>query len=345
MLPLTDVNDIIPYFSLQTGGLTPSDPVSLPMAIDLGTMTAADSGWRNLLTAINTAGKYIDLDLSACTMTGTGFDPDNSDITGKDRIVSLILPNAATYVMYVKSSGTETGTPNHGQPLFYGFSGFSELTRVEGLYVTRLLEGSFAHCTSLTKVNFPAVTETDAYTFYGCTSLTEVNLPALERIRDHDFNHCTSLTKVSFPAVTWIDNNAFSYCTSLTEVSLPMAKEIGNYAFTYCTSLTSMSIPQVTEIRACFAGTGTCPLTITMGLTPPSSLNGGYMFSEMGPQTTKIVTIKVPASATGYGTFTGSPPTITLSGDPTDSSVSRWGYNFRNNVYNINIILYIVQEN
>jgi len=302
-LPLTDVNHVIPYLALQTGGLTTDNPVNLPMRINLGSLTAANSEWQNLLAAINTAGKYINLDLSACTMTtvaNTYFDPDGTYITGKDRIVSLILPNMATRIVGKLYVDIYVGYKS-------SFYGFSKLEKVEGLYIIGIDDYAFRDCTSLIEVNFPVA-----------TAIGE------EQTRGNSFSGCTSLTKVNFPAVTIIKAHTFEGCTSLTEVN----------------------IPKITTIEwDVFSNTGTGSLTITMGLVAPYNIYGN-LFQEIAAKT---VTIKVPALATGYGTFTGSPPTITVSGTDTTKN---WANGFRGGGWggsggtiNSNITLYIVQEN
>ena len=94
--PLTYFDDIALYLDTNTG--TIDDPIYLPVQIDLGTMTAAGSGWRNLLDIIAQADEFIDIDLSACTMDGTEFNPDANIATGKDKIVSIALPDTATSI-------------------------------------------------------------------------------------------------------------------------------------------------------------------------------------------------------------------------------------------------------
>ena len=84
---LTDLDDAAQYLNAHTGGTSAANSVLLPLAFDLGIMTASGSGWRNLLDVIAAADKYVALDLSACTMTGTEFNPDYSVETGKDKIV------------------------------------------------------------------------------------------------------------------------------------------------------------------------------------------------------------------------------------------------------------------
>ena len=123
------------------------------MAINLGDMRRyRGSNWESLLNAIAAAGKYVELDLSACTIGGdspTRFDTgDNSFSTGRDRIVALILPNTAT-----RRVGAS------------GFSTFSNLRTVSGQGMT-IVSGFFG-CTNLESVSFPQATEIGNYAFSG----------------------------------------------------------------------------------------------------------------------------------------------------------------------------------
>ncbi|MDR1373696.1 MAG: hypothetical protein LBJ24_01855, partial [Treponema sp.] len=51
------------------GSGTRTDPCFLPVSLNLADL--GGNGWTDLLAAIDAAGKYVALDLSACTMTGT----------------------------------------------------------------------------------------------------------------------------------------------------------------------------------------------------------------------------------------------------------------------------------
>jgi hypothetical protein len=96
-LPLPDVRDVKPYLDSLTGeGANAETAVKLELAFDLGTMANEGSGWRDLLIALGAAGKFVNLDLSLCDMTGTVFNPASGVSTGKDKIVSIALPNTAT---------------------------------------------------------------------------------------------------------------------------------------------------------------------------------------------------------------------------------------------------------
>jgi hypothetical protein len=63
------------------------NPIPLMLNNDL-----ANGGWESVLSAIVTADKYVSLDLSACAMDGTEFDPVTA---GADKITALVLPDAA----------------------------------------------------------------------------------------------------------------------------------------------------------------------------------------------------------------------------------------------------------
>ena len=90
--PLSGVSDVGHY--LTTAGSiyagTETAPIPLPVNITLS------SDWADLLSAIQTGGKYAALDLSACTGV-TEFDPGTAN-TGESKIVSLVLPDGATSV-------------------------------------------------------------------------------------------------------------------------------------------------------------------------------------------------------------------------------------------------------
>ena len=106
-------------------GTTAGTPIPLPARIDFSTE------WQELLTAIDTAGKYVALDLSACAMTGT-FDPDSTNSTGKDKIVSLVLPDGA-------------GRIKAGNPDNIAFEHFSALKSVSGAGIVTVGDWAFGN--------------------------------------------------------------------------------------------------------------------------------------------------------------------------------------------------------
>ena len=169
-------NGINSYLSGQTGGESVDNPVNLTVNINLGRMTGI-SGWRSLLTAIENNDKFVKLDLSACTMVGTSFNPDETIATGKDKIVDIILPT--------NSTSTAAGIyPNAS------FRYFTALKEVTALNLIDIAYQTFDDCYSLTKVSFPKATSMCAQAFNGCINLREVNLPLIENIGYMSFRNC-----------------------------------------------------------------------------------------------------------------------------------------------------------
>jgi uncharacterized repeat protein (TIGR02543 family) len=325
-----------------TGGNN-EKPVELSKTVQL-----TEANWKAILTEIETAGKYVNLNLSDCTRsnvdTGGGlrsdgtFDPIRIFEDGKEYIVSLILPNVATSI--------------------FGFFGFSSLTSVSASAATSIGDYAFEFCTSLTSVSFPAATTIAGGAFLYCTSLTSVSFPATTTIANNGaFWNCTSLAffnltgtgilstieggkalvqnnteLIAYPSasgnitlntITSIRWNAFSGCTSLTSVSFLAATDIGQNVFGGCTSLTNVEFPAATSIDAyAFASTGTTALTIILGPNAPITLDRSFN----GIDSAKTVTVKVPSGATGYGTIPA-----TYSGNDTTEN---WGNGFRGGGWN-----------
>ena len=232
---LTSVTAVNSYLaSLPTN--TSNNPVNLPVSFNLGTMTEASSGWRQLLDAISASGKYVNLDISACTMSGNTFNPVSSVATGKDRIVSLALPIIATDI----SNGTSSNPT---------FRNFNNLKLISGEYVITIGDYSFSRAgilgtyPILHTVNFPRATNIGDNAFSRCTSLQNVNIPQATSIGGMAFYGCTSLQSVNFPQVKTIGIYAFAYCSGLQSLSFPQATSITGQAFQDCTNLQSISFP------------------------------------------------------------------------------------------------------
>jgi hypothetical protein len=199
--------------------------------------------WKNLLLAIETAGKdqkSVELDLTGSTLAlfeegdEKKFDyKDGGSVygTGEKYIKKLVLPSAATLIT----------TYFNGGP-------FSSLEAVSGLKVSAISDGFFAYIKTLAAVVFPAAISIGNSAFVNCSSLASVSLPAATSIDSSAFNGCSSLTAVVFPAATSIGNSAFYDCFTLTSVSLPAVESIGTYAFYQCYALPSVSLDKVETI-------------------------------------------------------------------------------------------------
>jgi hypothetical protein len=218
----TTVAEVAAYLAEFVGEGISANPLPLPVSIELSS-TGSDN-WTALLSALQTAGEYVDLNLSGSTMSGTNFNPGSA--TGQQWIVCLTLPDAATSI----AGGSESA------PTFGSFSNLQEIT---GAKITSIGQFAFMNRTTLSSVNFPkataigqrafentgmstvylpAATSIDYGAFRACNSLKSANLPALTTISQHTFLHCYSLESVILPSLTTIHYNPFTggFITSIT---------------------------------------------------------------------------------------------------------------------------------
>jgi hypothetical protein len=285
------------YLAAAEGGETDNDPVLLPpVGLDI-----ADD-WEGLLEAIRVAGKYVDLDLSDCTMTNmtdtTGeFYPGTAD-TGESKIVSLVLPDD---VMSIKEGSYFYSTFRNFTNLksvsgfeiisvgAYAFYNCPKLTTVNLPEARSIGSSAFAGCASLTTVSLLEATDIGQDAFYDCQALTTVSLPEARSIGSSAFNDCQSLTTVSLPAARSIGNSAFYRCVALTTVSLPAARSIGSSAFAFCESLNTVSLPAARSIgNSAFSN---CYALNTVSLPAATSIDE-YAFFECNA----LNTVNLPAA-------------------------------------------------
>jgi hypothetical protein len=224
--PFTSIAAVTSRLAAPTGDGGTADPIPLKVNISLS------SEWGTLLSTLESKSKYVALDLSASTLSGTEFDP-GSGSTGVGKIVSLTLPTAA---QSIRIRGTWT------------FDYFTALKEIRGSNVTTIDDRTFYTCSTLSTVSFPAASSIGERAFYNCSALTSVSLPAATSIGDYAFRDCSALTSVSLPAASSIGDMAFEGCSTLTSVTLPAASSIGNYAFYDCSALTSVSLPVASSI-------------------------------------------------------------------------------------------------
>ena len=151
--PATDIlviespGDIAPTLGDDPGGATTGTAVPLKVKLSL------PDNWTAILGAIQQAGKYVSLDLSGCAMTNGGtFDPVESIDTGKNKIVSLVLPDAATRI--VEGFGQGSTEEDDRIP----FRHFSALENVSGLNIERIGECAFWYVITLKTADFPKAT-------------------------------------------------------------------------------------------------------------------------------------------------------------------------------------------
>jgi hypothetical protein len=217
---LRSVSEIAAYISAATSGDIATNPIPLPpVSIDL------DNGWTDLLAAIETGTKFVELDLSDCTMSsGPEFIPGTAN-TGESKIVSLILPDFATNI-----------TPG-----------------------TDATNGTFKNFIALTSVTGAGILSVRSYAFAGVTSLKEVEFPLAETIETGAFTACTSLEEVILPAVTSIFAAFQDTGTANLAITLgPVVPVLGEEMFDSVTSKTvAVSVPSGV------VNYGTLPFSVT----------------------------------------------------------------------------------
>ncbi|MDR2444697.1 MAG: leucine-rich repeat protein [Spirochaetaceae bacterium] len=293
---LNNVKAIREYISNANGGRKVDDPVPLPVNLNLS--DTGGNGWKDLLTVIHEAGKFVGLDLSDCTMGGTTFDPDSTNSTGKNRIVSLTLPDVATSI---KSNSA--------------FKQFSNIRSVAGKYTEIIGSSAFYQCYSLTSANFPAAKTINSNAFNQCTALTSVGLPSATSIGDSAFYGCTALTSASLPSAESIGASAFYGCTALAPVSITSVKSIGKQAFFKCISLRSVILLSVTSI-------GDSAFQECTGLEqvsfPVLKKIDNFVFRNCG----NLKSVSLPSSLTNVGInpFAICPNLTAITIDPANSS-------------------------
>jgi hypothetical protein len=295
-------------------GKTPSYPIDRVVSdTNLGVMTSSASGWRQLLTSIENTGNYINLDLSACTMSGTSFNPDSTVETGKKYIVSIILPTVATSIE-AETSGLLINST---------FKNFNNLISVSGDNIITIGKYSFHYNSKLKSVNFPKVTTIGELAFYSC-GLENADFPLVQAIGVDAFSSCSSMESMSFPASAELGlssgsySNPFINCSKLTfnligtgslsviengkalirnntilvaypsasgNITMNSITALGVKVFYGCSGLTDISFPQVTTIGS-YAFYGCFNI---QDVTFPQATNiGSYAFSSSSYSTSRL---------------------------------------------------------
>ena len=228
--PDSIIDEIIAALSGQEG-TEKNNPAVLKLELELAGMNSPDGNWQKILTAIDTVGKYVALDLSACANPASYFYPAYKISIGKNKIVSLILPDAVNSI-----TGLENDNDN-------AFKHFINLEYISGKNITHIGSYAFYNCQNLKEIDFPAVTVIESSAFQECKNLTEAVFPQAKLIGSNAFDGCINLETVNIPKITIIDQRTFNRCASLTEVNFPSVTIIGDYAFNGCVNLEKAEFP------------------------------------------------------------------------------------------------------
>jgi hypothetical protein len=231
--PLNSAAELMEFLSAQPDNDAASPyPVALS-GLNLETDFEKDDDPLGLLYGA-LGGKYVTLDLSACTgasIPGTS-DTAASGRPDKDKLVSVILPDSLTTI---------------GDYTFYNCTSLEAIDLPDSL--TAIGVEAFRGCTSLEAIDLPdSLTAIGVGAFRGCISLEAIDLPdSLTTIEWYAFQDCTSLAVIDLPdspSLTTIGEYAFEGCTSLEAIDLPDSlTTIGYSAFYGCTSLEAIDLP------------------------------------------------------------------------------------------------------
>ena len=231
----------------------PADFITANSSLSLAVPLTAPM-WSSIFNAIdNSTATAVTLNLSRCTDGGSGaplfngtFDPGSS-LTGKDKVSTLILPNAATEII-----GSSGPVP---------FAAFTGLTSVIGSGIIDIGERAF----------------------WEADQLTDVSFPELKNIDDDAFNSAFALTNVNFPKVETIGDSAFFNC-DIGHLDLPNVVTIGTTAFSGNSNLNSITISGGATLDISGWDTSSRYATFVdyYGINPPTSSTGTYTHDGTG---------------------------------------------------------------
>jgi hypothetical protein len=231
------------YLNTQNGGNTADDPIPLSVNMGLGDMMEDTTGWKQLLDIIAQADKFVNLDLSACTMDGTVFNPDTTITTGKNKNVTIAFPDTAESIagLYPVSS--------------FGYS--SVLKSFSGVGLTTIGSSVFYGCHGLNMSSLPEkITTIDAYAFNG-TGIEDIMLPeGLISIGMGAFSSCANLRRITLPeSLTNAGYYNFASCPNLEEITMSAnLTSIYNSNFRGSTSLVSFILTGTGSLSTIFDG-------------------------------------------------------------------------------------------
>lgn len=209
-----------------------------PYTAALGAINAVANG-REISAIIEKAGKYVVLDLSACSVPN-GTISDMSYIKDNVFIKGIILPNILV---------------NIGDNSFDNCKEIVSITIPPS--VTSVSEDAFDLCSGLETItvsrNNPAYTSVDGVLFdkdkttlilYPEGKSGNYTIPSsVTTIGECAFQLCKNLTGITIPSsVTSIGKGAFQRCEGLTSITIPSSvTSIEEGAFYECDGLTSIT--------------------------------------------------------------------------------------------------------
>jgi hypothetical protein len=211
-----------------------------PVEIDTAD-TSASGVWATINSIVKESGKYVILDLSACTAKH-GSTPNT--IEGKDFSPSQNNFNIIQDNQFIKGVVLPSTLTSIGNDAFDGCCDIVSVSLPDGL--TSIGAGAFSNCTLLASISIPSdVTSLGFGAFSSCHALSSVTILSgnITTIEDTTFRNCISLGSITIPSgVTSIGQHAFAACVGLTHISIPgSVASLGIQAFAECSKLVSVT--------------------------------------------------------------------------------------------------------
>jgi hypothetical protein len=209
---------------------TIGDPIIIKPSTSI---TLNATSLATIISDINSAGMYVILDLSDSPLSGTTFNKLWIAGTGADKIVSLIVPNAATTIQYTPYPNSVSAYP------------FKSLSSVEGANITTISSDTFRFSSKLQNFDFPNTVTIGSGAFWQCSALVSVTIPnTVTSIGGDAFYYCSALANVTIgSSVTSIGSTAFEMCTALTNIAIPdSVTSIASTTFNRCSKLTAINV-------------------------------------------------------------------------------------------------------
>jgi len=225
------------------------------------------SKWNDTLFDIYSKGRYVTLDLSACTPATSSdnavlkhtnedgndfvadplniyndyyqFDASSGNKNGKNLIRSIILPNVATMINNASNNidieSIEDADDDETE--MFAFRHFTNLRSISGKKVSLIGTFAFYNCKTLAEVDFPEAVIVMQFSFFNCTSLKKIRFESAKYINQSAFENCSGLEKAEFISAEYIEHRAFKNCTNITEAYFPRARAVRPEAFRNCAKL------------------------------------------------------------------------------------------------------------
>jgi len=332
-LPITNINLVPAYLAMQQNkGERFDDPVYLEMNINLENMLAG-SNWQSLINKLEEEKKYVELDLSACGMTGTDFVNRSGTVSTmyeSNFIVELILPDVARTII---GGNSERRDRTNGP-----FTKFNQLRKITGEEITGFSATSgfqYSHLACvplLEEARFPKLTSLgNGGAFQACPNLKTVYIPQVASICSSAFFDCPQLTSVGTTAdvimatgITILDGSAFGR-SGITEIDMSSwtittisgsataagaspTISTGSYGpFSNCTSLKKVIFPSngnVTIGRYAFQGCTVLKELVFNGTGTVTALHAGAFANNSSLEEIDMSNWGIANIGGGYGNDT-----------------------------------------